>query len=149
MPVDSDPGYWTFSSSGYAVGSGNFSASPISGIADTGTSLIYLPTAVVTAYYRGVQGATNSRNYGGYVFPCSATLPSFTFGVGEARFTIPSAYMSYAAVTPGSSTCFGGLQSSNGVGINIWGDVALKVAFVVFNGGTPPTIGWAAKPLAK
>lgn len=149
VPVDTDPGYWTFSSSGYAVGSGNFSASSISGIADTGTSLIYLPTAIVTAYYRGVQGATNSRNYGGYVFPCSATLPSFTFGVGEARFTIPPAYMSYAAVTPGSSTCFGGLQSSNGVGINIWGDVALKVAFVVFNGGTPPTIGWAAKPLAK
>lgn len=149
VPINSDPGYWTFTSSGYAVGSGNFSSSPIEGIADTGTSLIYLPTAIVTAYYRQVQGATNSRNYGGYVYPCSSKLPTFTFGVGEARFTVPAAHMNYAPVTPGSSTCFGGLQSSSGVGINIWGDVAFKVAFVVFNGGNPPSIGWAAKPLSK
>ncbi len=149
VPINSDPGYWTFASSGYAVGSGNFSSSPIEGIADTGTSLIYLPTAIVTAYYRQVQGATNSRNYGGYVYPCSSKLPTFTFGVGEARFTIPAAHMNYAAVTPGSSTCFGGLQSSSGVGMNIWGDVAFKVAFVVFNGGNPPSIGWANKPLSK
>jgi aspergillopepsin I len=149
VPVNPDPGYWTFTSSGYAVGTGNFSGSPITGIADTGTSLVYLPTAIVTAYYRQVQGATNSRNYGGYVFPCSATLPAFTFGVGETKFTIPASYMSYAPVTDGSSTCFGGLQSSSGIGVNIWGDVALKAAFVVFNGASPPTLGWATKPLRE
>jgi aspergillopepsin I len=149
VPINPDPGYWTFTSSGYAVGPGNFSATPINGIADTGTSLVYLPTAVVTAYYRQVQGATNSRSYGGYVFPCNAAIPSFTFGVGEARFTIPASYIKYAPVTVGSATCFGGLQSSSGVGINIWGDVALKAAFVVFNGASPPTIGWAKKPLTE
>ncbi|AEO71025.1 uncharacterized protein THITE_2092533 [Thermothielavioides terrestris NRRL 8126] len=149
VPVNPDPGYWAFNSSGYAIGSGKFSASAITGIADTGTSLLYLPTAIVTAYYRQVEGATNSRTYGGYVFPCSSSLPSFTFGVADARITIPSAYINYAPITPGSSTCFGGLQSSSGVGINIFGDVALKAAFVVFNGGSPPTIGWAQKPLAK
>lgn len=101
----------------------------------------------MTAYYRRVAGATNSRYYGGYVFPCASELPSFTFGVGSARITIPPSYMSYAPVTPASSTCFGGLQSSSGLGINIWGDVALKAAFVVFNGEDPPTIGWANKPL--
>ncbi|KAL2166527.1 hypothetical protein VTG60DRAFT_2540 [Thermothelomyces hinnuleus] len=83
VPVNPYPGYWTFTASGYGVRSDNFSSSPIEGIADTGTSLLYLPTAIVTAYYRQVQGATNSRVYGGYVFPCSATLPSFTFGIGE------------------------------------------------------------------
>jgi aspergillopepsin I len=147
LPVSTSPGYWTWTSSGYAVGPGNFSATSISGIADTGTSLVYLPTAIVTAYYRQVSGATNSRSYGGYVFPCASTLPSFTFGVGSARFTIPPSYVNYARVTPTSSTCFGGLQSSSGLGINIWGDVALKAAFVVFNGGSPPTIGWANKTL--
>jgi aspergillopepsin I len=110
---------------------------------------VYLPTAVLTAYYRQVSGATNSQYYGGYVFPCNSTLPSFTFGVGEARFTIPSSYINYAQVAEGSPTCFGGLQSSSGLGINIWGDVALKAAFVVFNGASPPTIGWAKKPLAQ
>lgn len=149
MPVETDPGYWTFTSSGYGVGSGTFSSSPITGIADTGTSLVYLPTAIVTAYYRQVQGATNSRSYGGYVFPCNSTLPAFVFGVGEAKFTIPPSYMNYAAVTDGSPTCFGGLQSSSGIGVNIWGDVALKAAFVVFNGEEPPTIGWANKSLEE
>ncbi|KAH6851332.1 aspartic peptidase domain-containing protein [Chaetomium sp. MPI-CAGE-AT-0009] len=149
VPVNTDPGYWTFTSSGYGVGSGTFSSSPITGIADTGTSLVYLPTAIVTAYYRQVQGATNSRSYGGYVFPCNSTLPPFVFGIGEAKFTIPPSYMSYAAVTDGSPTCFGGLQSSSVIGVNIWGDVALKAAFVVFNGEEPPTIGWANKPLEK
>ncbi|KAK4149436.1 aspartic peptidase domain-containing protein [Chaetomidium leptoderma] len=149
VPVEMDPGYWTFTSSGYAVGSGNFNAAPISGIADTGTSLVYLPNSILTAYYRQVQGATNSANYGGYVFPCSATLPAFTFGIGEARFTIPPAYISYAPVTEGSATCFGGLQSSRGIGVNIWGDVALKAAFVVYNGENPPKIGWANKTLTK
>jgi aspergillopepsin I len=148
VPVDTDPGYWTFTSSGYAVGSASFSAQSIVGIADTGTSLVYLPTAIVTAYYRQVTGATNSRNYGGYVFPCSSALPSFTFGVGAARFTIPSSYISYSPVSEGSSTCFGGLQTSSGLGINIWGDVALKAAYVVFNGANPPTIGWANKKLS-
>lgn len=147
VPVNPYPGYWTFSASGYGIGTDDFVDSPIEGIADTGTSLLYLPTAIVTAYYSQVQGATNSFIYGGYVVPCSATLPSFTFGIGEARLTIPPSYMSYGPVAEGSSTCFGGLQSSSGLGVNIWGDVALKAAFVVFNGEDPPSIGWATKPL--
>lgn len=41
-------------------------------------------------------------------------------------------------------TCFGGLQPSDDIGLNIFGDVALKAAYVVFNGETP-SIGWAQK----
>ncbi|TPX19117.1 uncharacterized protein E0L32_011190 [Thyridium curvatum] len=145
--VNTNPGYWTFTSSGYAIGTGSFSSSSISGIADTGTTLLYLPTSIVRAYYAKIRGSSNSNTYGGYVFPCSATVPSFTFGVGSARITIPGTFINYGPVQTGSSTCFGGMQSSSGVGINIFGDVALKAAFVVFNGGSPPTLGWASKPL--
>lgn len=99
------------------------------------------------AYYAKIRGSSNSNTYGGYVFPCSATVPSFTFGVGSARITIPGTFINYGPVQTGSSTCFGGMQSSSGVGINIFGDVALKAAFVIFNGGSPPTLGWASKPL--
>ncbi|KAK3944429.1 putative a chain endothiapepsin [Diplogelasinospora grovesii] len=147
VPVNTSPGYWTWTSSGYAVGTGSFSSTSITGIADTGTTLLYLPTSIVTAYYRQVSGSSNSRTYGGYVFPCSTTLPSFTFGVSSARITIPGTYMNYGPVATGSSTCFGGLQSSSGIGINIFGDVALKAAFVVFNGASSPTLGWASKAL--
>jgi hypothetical protein len=143
--VNTSPGYWTWTSSGYAIGSGSFSSSSISGIADTGTTLLYLPTSIVTAYYAKVSGSSNSRTYGGYVFPCSATLPTFTFGVGSLRIVIPAAYMNYGPVA--TNVCFGGLQSSSGLGINIFGDVALKAAFVVFNGGSSPKLGWAKKTL--
>jgi hypothetical protein len=100
----------------------------------------------VTAYYKQVSGSSNSATYGGYVFKCTATLPSFTFGVGSARITIPAKYLNYGPVTDGSSTCFGGLQSSSGIGINIFGDVALKAAFVVFDGANTQ-LGWANKDL--
>lgn len=47
-----------------------------------------------------------------------------------------------------SSQCYGGLQSSSGLGINIFGDVALKSAYVVFdNNNGQPRIGWASKDL--
>jgi len=145
--VNTSPGYWTFTSSGYQVGTGAFSSTSITGIADTGTTLLYLPTAIVKAYYAKVSGSSNSNTYGGYIFPCSATLPTFTFGVGSARITVPGSYVNFGSVTTGSSSCFGGIQSSSGIGINIFGDVALKAAFVVFNGASTPTLGWASKAL--
>ncbi|KAI1809267.1 secreted aspartic proteinase precursor [Poronia punctata] len=142
--VSTRQGFWEFPLSGYAVGSGSFRSSSIDGIADTGTTLLYLPSSVVSAYWSQVSGARNDASAGGYTFPCSAKLPTFTFGVGSARFVIPAEYINYAPYT--STTCFGGIQSSSGIGINIFGDVALKSAYVVFD-SNGPRIGWAAKDL--
>ncbi|KAJ4389554.1 hypothetical protein N0V93_007024 [Gnomoniopsis smithogilvyi] len=143
--VDTSQGFWGFTSTGYSVGSGSFSSTSISGIADTGTTLLYLPAAVVKAYYAQISGSSNSASAGGYIFPCSATLPSFTFGVGSAKITIPGEYMDFGAISTGSSSCFGGIQSSADIGVNIFGDVALKAAFVVFEGSDSPRLGWASK----
>ncbi|KAK3356762.1 aspartic peptidase domain-containing protein [Lasiosphaeria hispida] len=147
VPVNTDPGYWMWTSTGYSVGSGPWVTQSISNIADTGTTLLYLPNAIVTEYYKQIPGSSNSRIYGGYVFPCSTAVPSFTFGVGSAKITIPGKFIDYGRVTSGSSSCFGGIQSSSRLGINIFGDVALKAAFVVFDGQDKPTIGWADKKL--
>jgi hypothetical protein len=106
-----------------------------------------LPSTIVQAYYKKVSGATNSQTWGGYVYSCGTTLPSFTFGVGNSKFVIPAKLMDLGPVQQGSSTCFGGLQDSSGVGINIFGDVALKATFVVFEGGDSPRLGWASKPV--
>lgn len=89
------PGYWKFTSTGYGVGSDDFVDSSIVGIADTGTTLIYLPAAVIEAYYADVSGATKSLIYGGYIFDCDATLPDFSFGVEDAVITVPGDYMNY------------------------------------------------------
>ncbi|KAH7146223.1 secreted aspartic proteinase precursor [Dactylonectria macrodidyma] len=144
--VDSSQGFWEFTSTGYGVGSATFTKTSIDGIADTGTTLLLLPSAINKAYYAKVSGAKLSSSVGGYVFPCSATLPTFTFGVGSARFTIPASYLNYSPISEGSSTCFGGLQPSEDIGINIFGDIALKAGFVVFDGGAT-RLGWANKSL--
>lgn len=99
-------GFWEFTGTGYAVGSGAFTSSSIDAIADTGTTLLYLPSSIVTAYYRQVSGASNSAQYGGYVVPCSATLPNLTLGIGSYRAVVPGSYINYAPVTQGSSSKF-------------------------------------------
>ncbi|KAI1080777.1 secreted aspartic proteinase precursor [Whalleya microplaca] len=144
VPVSTSQGFWEFEASGYKVGSKAGSGS-ITGIADTGTTLLLLPDEVVEAYYKQVDGAENSSSEGGYVFACSTTLPEFTFTAGSLDITIPADYLNYAPTEEGSSTCFGGLQSSESIGTNIFGDIALKAAYVIFNGGSTPQLGWAAK----
>ncbi|KAI1371131.1 endothiapepsin [Hypoxylon crocopeplum] len=144
--VDSSEGFWMFTSSGYGVGNTSFRSSSIQGIADTGTTLALLPDSVVTAYYRQVSGAKLDNQQGGYTFPCSASLPDFVFGVESSKVTIPGEFVNYAPVD--DSTCFGGIQSDEGIGFSIFGDVALKAAFVVFDTTEgSPRLGFAKKTL--
>ncbi|KAM0338171.1 hypothetical protein ACHAPU_011421 [Fusarium lateritium] len=160
-PVDSSNGMWTFTSTGFAVGKDKVNKTSITAIADTGTSLIWLPELVNKAYYSQVKGAMVDETAGGYVFPCDAELPDFTFNIGDKGITVPGSYMNYAPVegpegpegtkarraATGSGSCFGGLQSSRGSDLNILGDIALKAAFVVFD-AEKTRIGFAKKTLA-
>ena len=143
VPVNTANGFWEFTGNGYAIGSGAFVSSSIDAIADTGTTLLYLPAAAVKAYYAKVSGSSNSASEGGYIFPCSATLPSITLGIGTYKAVVPGSFINYAPVSTGSSTCFGGIQSNTGIGFSIYGDIFLKSQFVVFNGASSPTIGFA------
>lgn len=152
--VDSSQGFWGFTANGYTIGGGSANSSDgsfekrqstsISGIADTGTTLLLLDDAVVQDYYSKVQGAKVDQQQGGYVFDCSATVPDFTFGVEDGKITIPSSLMNYGPTDAGSSSCFGGLQSNQGIGFSIFGDVALKAALVVFDDGNQ-RLGWGQK----
>ncbi|PNY23557.1 Uncharacterized protein TCAP_06505 [Tolypocladium capitatum] len=140
--VDNSNGFWAFTSTGYTVGNGQQNSQSINGIADTGTTLLLLPDAVVNDYYSNVSGATNDQTAGGYVFDCSAQLPDFSFGVESSTITIPGSFINFSPVNPGdNSRCFGGLQSDGGQ-LSIFGDVALKAAFVVWDAGQQ-RLGWA------
>ena len=161
--VNAASGFWQFTSNGYAVGSGAFTNTSITAIADTGTTLLYLPTAVVSAFYAKVPGASYDSAQGGYTFPCSATLPSITLGIGTHRAVVPGSYITYAPVNTQSeplirftsvgkrgfanmiSACFGGIQRNTDMGFTIFGDIFLKSQFVVFSGATPPQLGFAQK----
>ncbi|KAH8649374.1 eukaryotic aspartyl protease [Xylariales sp. PMI_506] len=148
--VSLEPGYWTFDAAGYAIGSGAKVSETIKGIADTGTTLLYLPTAIVEAYYKQVSSAKYNELQGGYTLSCSAAAPAFSFYIGSAKITIPGDYITFEPLTTGGATCFGGLQTNTGIGMNIFGDIALKAAFVVFEHaeGSTPRLGWASKTLS-
>lgn len=118
----------------------------ITGIADTGTTLLMLPDAVVTDYYSQVTGAEDSTTEGGWVFPCTTTPPDFTFAVGSGSFTVPGSYINWTPVDTTNTTCYGGMQSDSSVGISIFGDIALKAGYVVFD-GAEGRVGWAQKTL--
>ncbi|KAI4228151.1 MAG: hypothetical protein L6R36_001865 [Xanthoria steineri] len=144
VPANSDNGFWEFTSNGYSVGTAAFRSSSFNAVADTGSTLVYLPDAIVRAYYGSVRGSGYNYAQGGYTYPCSANLPSFTVGIGTYRAVIPGSYITY--LTLDSITCFGGIQSNNGLGIAVLGDIFLKSQFVVFQ-ASPLRLGFARKPL--
>jgi hypothetical protein len=96
--VNTKNGFWQFPLSGYAVGTGTFSNSSVDVIADTGTTLLMLPTSVVDAYYKGVNGAYYDTEYGAMVFPCTANMPDFIFGLGNYRGTVPGGEYSISSI---------------------------------------------------
>ncbi|KAG9953633.1 aspartyl protease, partial [Aureobasidium melanogenum] len=144
VPVNTRNGFWQFTTTGYSVGSGSTVSSSYSAIADTGTTLMLLPDNVVDAYYAQIPSAQYSDEQGGYVFSCSASLPSFTAVIGGQKFVTPGSYINYASV--GGGQCYGGIQSSAGSGISIFGDIFLKAHFVVFSmENSTPQLGFAAQ----
>ncbi|KAI0124190.1 secreted aspartic proteinase precursor [Xylariales sp. AK1849] len=147
--VDSTEGYWTFTADSYSVGTSTGSGSTtLTGIADTGTTLALLPSSVCEEYYAQVSGASYSSTEGGYVFSCDATLVDFSYTVGDVTITIPTDYLNYSPVDTAGTQCYGGIQPDTDIGFSIFGDVALKAAFVVFqNDGSTPQLGFATKDL--
>ena len=142
--------FWEFTSSGYAVGSGSFVSGSIDAIADTGTSILLLPPEICIAYYEQVDDAQYDYEQAGFVFPCSATLPDITLGIGSYHATVPGSYINYAPVDASGQVCYGGIQPPpEGTPVDaVYGDIFLKSQFVVFDdAASGPQLGVAAKNL--
>ncbi|KAF2103514.1 aspergillopepsin A precursor [Rhizodiscina lignyota] len=136
VPVDNSQGFWMVTSNSFAVGNQvqqNPQGSPA--IADTGTSLVLVDDNVAQAYYSQVPGATNNAQVGGFTYSCNAQLPNFSVALGNYMATIPGNMVTFAQVD--ANTCFGGVQSNQGSGMQIYGDVMFKTQYVVFDGSTP------------
>jgi Eukaryotic aspartyl protease len=92
----------------------------------------------VSKYYAAVEGATLDNSQGGYVFPCSATLPTLSFEIGSGGYaTIPAKYMNFGSAGSDSSTCFGSLQSVGSGNQNIYGDVFFNAYYGIFDASGP------------
>lgn len=99
-----------------------------------------LPYSVSNEYWSHVNGSSLQK-HGAYSFPCNATLPSFTFGVEGARITIPGEYINYGPLDDQPGYCDAGLTGGHDDDV-IFGDVALKAAYVVFDVKNL-SLGWA------
>ncbi|KAJ5141896.1 aspergillopepsin A-like aspartic endopeptidase [Penicillium atrosanguineum] len=132
VSVDSSNGYWQFDSAFFAVGDGSLqtlTGSVKTAIADTGTSLMLVPTQMLEAYY-------GSRWW--LRLPCKEDLPNLTVALGDKyQATIPGSLINFEEIgtntTTGEKVCYGGVQSSSGSSMMIFGDVFLKALFVVFD----------------
>ncbi|KAF6230977.1 hypothetical protein HO173_010885 [Letharia columbiana] len=130
--VNSSGGLWQFDLSQYAVADDLYGGVASPAIADTGSSLLMLDPAIVNNYYAKVPTSTDDQQ--GKIFPCDTALPDFSFGIGKSMATISGSLLNYTSV-PGTSDCYGGIQSNLGHGLNVLGDIMFASQFVVFDAG--------------
>lgn len=101
VTVDSSNGFWEFDSAHFIVGNGTIQSieETPTAIADTGTSLMLLDQGVVDAYYDQVHGAVFASSASGYIYPCSADLPSLSIAVGPQHLaTVPGHLIHFSEV---------------------------------------------------
>lgn len=150
IPVQSESGFWQFSSTKFAIGDNVFD-NPVGSdaIADTGTSLLLVDQEVAEAYYAQVESAELNQKAGGFVYPCDAVLPDLSVAVGDSYMaTIPGEQITFTTTDSTNTTCFGGVQGNQGAGRQVFGDTLFKAQFVVFNGGNQ-SLGFGQKPSGR
>jgi aspergillopepsin I len=156
-------GYWNFSTTSYQVGSSAPKNTTRFGIADTGTTLLYLDQDIVEDYYSQVLAAEYVDMLGAYVFPCTDTLPEYTFTPFKTtmKVTIKGNDINYTSLqniltdtsrlSPAlnalgpAGICIGGMQPVPAGLPNIYGDIFMKSVYTIFESSDPPVLGFAAK----
>jgi aspergillopepsin I len=135
-------GFWDFPITGFTVGDGPVQQIAVNAVADTGSSLWYVPAKVADTYYAKVPGATFNQLAGGWNFPCNVKLPDIGLIISGKKLVVPGANMNYQSI---GSSCVGGMQRDTGLPMSIAGDVFLKNMFVVFEypAGGQPRLGFA------
>ena len=132
VPVDKSQGYWTINIDGASI-SGSSVSNGFSGILDTGTTLLLLPTDVAATVAQ-TYGASDNGD-GTYTIPCDTTqFDPLVFTINGAQFNVPVDSLVYEQ---DGSTCIAGFAYSNSIPFAILGDVFLKNNYVIFNQQVP------------
>ncbi|KAF8076138.1 acid protease [Lyophyllum atratum] len=128
-------GYWQVDLEAVNV-DGKATASGLSAIVDTGTTLILGDSDSVNRFYAaipGAQDASDTIGAGFFTFPCDAALDiSLTFS-GRA-FAISADTFNLGQASKGSADCVGGIATVD-AGFWIVGDVFLQNVYTVFDVG--------------
>ncbi|KAI1327323.1 aspartic peptidase domain-containing protein [Xylariaceae sp. FL0255] len=134
--IDNSQGFWSFPSTSISI---NGKSHPISGgtaIADTGTTLVLLPDAVVKAIYAAIPGSKYDWINQGYIFPTdvkASQIPVIDVAVGNKMFTIQKEDIAFSVAKEGY--WYGGIQSRGTLPFNIMGDTFLKSIYAIWDVG--------------
>ncbi|KAG8868321.1 Type I transmembrane sorting receptor [Tulasnella sp. 332] len=136
--------YWNTPAAGFTYNSGT-SSGAFSAVIDTGTTLIYIPTAYAKTLYSKIPGAKSAASTVGagfYSFPCSSasTLAPIQLKIGSAYYAVNMADFNLGPVSSGSSSCVAGIigEDIGGSGADqlaIIGDEWIKSWYSVFDYG--------------
>ncbi|KAG9231764.1 aspartic peptidase domain-containing protein [Amylocarpus encephaloides] len=142
LPGWAESGYWLVNWSGFSIGKGSFNSTVHQVFVDSGCNLVLLPTSIARKYYAQIRGSWQQTN-GFWMFPCAATTPTFTFGLGTSRITIPSNHMVFQVVDGGN--CLGAVQEIEEDSYVLIGVPWLEALFVVHDYGAK-RLGFALRP---
>ncbi|KAK2013792.1 eukaryotic aspartyl protease [Colletotrichum eremochloae] len=141
-PMDSEEG-WSFQISKTRMSTMDGGvwfrfASPFTGVIDTSTSFLLLPSSLVAKYYSEIPDSALDPELGLYIFPCSLAsgIPDFQFiSAGGYVGTVPKEHINLGPVPGNNEKCYGGIQKSSDANRVIFGSVALKSMYVQLNYG--------------
>lgn len=119
---------------------------------DTGTTLIYVPTAIATAFYAGIPGSASSPvdGTGAYTYPCTETLPVIQFSFGGNKFSVDPKDINIGSSTDPTKTgqCVSAImamdiQDTAGNNFAVVGDVFLKSWYSIYDFSNGGRVGFA------
>lgn len=126
-------GLWEVRLDGISVGGRRVNTGAITGIIDTGTSLLLAPPALADAIHRMILGSqTDGR--GSFIVPCSTTI-AISLAIGGTQFSIdPRDYVG-APLDGRNLYCVSNIsgQQIGGPAQFLVGDVFLKNVYTVFD----------------
>jgi aspergillopepsin I len=137
--------YWSMNVSSYAVGKGTFTSKNKVGevIVDSGTSLVYLPEAVVNDYYSHIKGY-KLKEGGSRTYPCNSTVPDFHLKIDSTTLTIPGRDVNYTVYDPNIGLCTGAITSQLNNKYSVLGNLFMKNYYVVHSQeDATPKLGFA------
>jgi len=133
-------GYWQFGVSKVSVGGADF-ASDIKAIADTGTSLLALPTAQITALVKQLPGTIKVPGAQEWEVECGKIdqFPTLSFTIGGKEFELEGSDYVLKITQSGVTECLLGLTGLDVPAprgpLWILGDVFLRKYYTVFDYG--------------
>ncbi|OCF30926.1 hypothetical protein I316_07452 [Kwoniella heveanensis BCC8398] len=149
IPVISQT-YWSVSMTSFSANGGRSNAlsSSLIGAVDTGTTLIYVPTAIADQFYSQIPGSSRADQYGDgfYQYPCKGSA-NVMLGFNGKAFALNPVDFNLGKTSSGSSMCVGAvLAVSDGFPDNlaIVGDAFLKSWYSIYDYSNGVRVGLAA-----